>query len=716
MFERLRKSWQRRYLVLDQFMSGKFVTLFAITVVSVLAIFLLLCVLAYLLSGWNAGEVFIQLTNPSIPRGRQSFVDWALLVGINLFGLFVVNGILLTILVNWISNRRERYINGMARYEVINNGDFSVIIGGHPMVARLSKRILAKSKSRYVLIQTSRCPADLRLEIYAEIKDPHEVNRIIIYAGNRTSWHELEELNLVKAQEVYIVGESSDFEGNAHDSLNMKCWQLIRSNIKEPRNLKLPCHVMFDMQSTFQIFQVSDMDIDTSETFRFIPFSLNNIWAQQALGIGKYIAKHNYIPLDGDEGITFDATDRVHLIICGMSRMGIALAIEAAQVAHYPNFNNSAVESPRTLITFIDSDAEKQMYRFTEEFRNLFNLARWRFVKAPSDMYPNGMSWKIYDTVTDIANRTNSIYPWHVPTDDENLCSPFFSGYLGDNIVDIDFEFIEGDPSLPSVRNYISVACSDSVNDGKKSKTTVAICKDDTEEGLASAMYLPNDIYTNALQVLVYQTYSDCLVSALSNGETGEGVNIYSKLRPFGMINECDYENRLDDMLSRYVAYAYQCLDNGTSFYDMYKLHGRREFNRLVNNNWLDMKRDKGKTLMAKRWSNIYSANTFVSKLKSLRLDVSDNIITDQDHVKILAMTEHNRWVVEQILHGATPPDRKYADLLPIEDPELRKYLKSHNMHPDMISNDKLGSTQYYDEEIVKIVPLALWLTTCGDD
>ena len=715
MLDIIKSKWQRRYLVLDQYMSGKFITLFMMTITIVLAIFILFCVLSYFLSGWTAGEVFIQLTNPSVPKGKQSAVDWWLMVGINLFGLFVVNGILLTLLVNWISNRRDRYLNGTARYEVLRKDEFSVIIGGHPMVARLAKRLIEKCDSRYVLIQTSRSPFDLRMEIFSVINNPEWSNRIIIYSGHRTSWHDIEELNLSNAHEVYIVGESEEIDGIAHDSLNMKCWQIIRQNITEPRNLKLPCHVMFNLQCAFHIFQVTDIDIDSSKTFRFIPFSMYDIWAQQALGIGNYPSCHHYLPIDGTGGIMYDSTDRVHLIIYGMSDIGIALAIQASHIAHYPNFNNARTGSPRTLITFIDPDAVNRMHSFREKFRYLFDIARWRTVKAPADDYPKHETWKIYDTVSEISNRTNHNYPWHFPIEDKHLSSPYYGGYLGDNIVDIDFEFIEGNLSLPSVQTYISEACKDSASNGSESKATVAICAEDTAHGLSTAVYLPEDIYNNALQILLYQKHSDSLASALCKGETGDDFNIFAKLKPFGMTNECDYENRVDNRIARYVAFAYVCLDNGESFGDIFRKSGMREFNRLVDQNWLNMSNDKGKTLMAKRWSNTYSANTFSSKLRSVGLKPSENIIEDQDIIRKLSMTEHNRWVMEQLLQGIAPPKREYAEILPIEDQQLRKYLKSRNMHPDIIANEKLGSTQFYDEEIVKIIPLALWLAKHSD-
>ena len=77
-----------------------------------------------------------------------------------------------------------------------------------------------------------------------------------------------------------------------------------------------------------------------------------------------------YCPLDGN-GISSTSKDHVHLVVVGMSKMGIAMAIQAAQVAHYPNFSSGRKDedgnvlrepSPiRTRITFIDNDAENEI-------------------------------------------------------------------------------------------------------------------------------------------------------------------------------------------------------------------------------------------------------------------------------------------------------------------------------------------------------------------
>lgn len=98
-----------------------------------------------------------------------------------------------------------------------------------------------------------------------------------------------------------------------------------------------------------------------------------------------------------------------------------------------------------------------------------------------------------------------------------------------------------------------------------------------------------------------------------------------------------------------------------------------------------------GKSTIAKRWSNLYCANSFDTKVRAAGIDLnSDEDLRDSITISNLAKVEHNRWIMEQLLMGVRPVDRSYADKLPINDKLTRSKLKSQNIHPDLISNEKL--------------------------
>lgn len=691
-----RISWRRRYLTLDRFLSAGFFRLFGLTMISTVTMFCLLYLLSRTISDWSMGEAFLQLSNAGAQSEDVKPDEWVPVVVMNIFGLFIVNGVLVTLLVNWISNRKERYLSGQARYEHVADCGFSVIIGGHKMVAKLAHRLLDDPANEYVLIQTQRKPDLLRREILAEIEDRRKARNIIIYSGDRTSWHELSELNIGKSRQVFIIGEPFHIDGSSHDALNMQCWQLINEHVVGKGGELIPCHIMFEYQSTFSAFQVTDVKAGQSATFRFIPFSIYETWAQQVL----VPYDKRYLPLDGADGIRYASDSRVHLIVVGMSKMGVAMGLEAAHLAHYPNFNNPAVGNPRTLITFVDRNARREMLYMMGRFRELFKLARWRYVEAPNDIIPvRDGGWKIYDTTAEMAVSVNSVYRWHDPMADEDYGSPYYGGYLGDNLIDTDFEFIEGDVSLPSIQRYISDACSD-----PKSKTTIAVCLPIASEAMSVALYFPASVYKDVQQILVQQPESGAIVDAVSGGVDDNDKSKYGVLKPFGMADGCDYPASDDNILPRLVAYAYKCMGEGTTMAERYaETPSEDAFLAEVDKCWLEISDDNGKSAISKRWSNIYCANAFAAKMRSI---ASDSL--SDDDIRVLAEVEHNRWVLEQLLLGARPVDSSFAGQLPIEDPKLRAQLKSGNIHPDIISNSKLGTTQEYDRAISAMIPLAM--------
>lgn len=705
-------------LGLDRLLSMSFLSMFwRIIAASIVAFLAIWGIFWGLGEDWSIGQAFIQLTNPSIGfDNAASWREWASVVIINLFGLFVLNGVLLTLFVNWISNRKDRREKGEARYKLIFKHKFSVIIGGHRIAASLARDLMNAGDIDYIIIQTQRSPERLRREIESEITEKVMAERIIIYAGERTSKHQIEELNLNLANEVYIIGEPNHIDGSSHDALNMQTWNIIKDlytdDTDNTNNKQVACHVMFEYQSTFNAFQFTDLKTVECTTFKFIPFSLYENWAQQVLNCPKDINQsHRYIPLDGLGGLSYSSHQRVHLIVVGMSKMGISLAIEAAHNAHYPNFNNPNAGRPRTLITFIDRNAKQEMLFFMGRFKTLFQLARWRFVKAPEGITPpNDNSWHIYQTQTEMSATGNN--SWHDPLKDQELKSPYcnFSEYLGEDFIDIDFEFIEGDVALPAIQKYISDACADcSANTttvDNSSKTTIAVCLPNAAEAMSASLYFDDSVYENVQQIWVQQSESGALVNSISDGQTGENKNKFRALRPFGMLEQCDYLERSNSLLPKLVAYAYghgpKNLDNE------YKNAGSPdkfiEFINSVCKEWDEISNSNGKSSIAKRWSNIYCANSFDTKIRATKIDLSKaDLLQNDDTINKLAEVEHNRWVIEQLLLGYKPCDPNNNN--PNQD---RNELKSRKIHPDIRSNEKLGDTLEYDKLIAKIIPTAI--------
>lgn len=702
--------WSKRYQTLDILMSGSFrkilVTFLVITGVS----FATLCVLGWVLANygsqesehtWPIWDVFIMLTNPGL-KDKYSDYDAYLMVATNVVGILLVNGLLLTIVVNWVSERRERFLHGKARYDNIKKRKFILILGGHRMIAALVRDLLKKEDIEYVLIQTQRHPESLRKELRSVIDETKRLRDVVIYSGDRVSKSELSLTSPEYAHEIYILGEDPHIDGDSHDALNMQCWHLLNELvITKKHDSKIACHVMFDYLTTLSIFQSVDLNTEQNENLRFVPFGIYELWAQQTLTPSPVAKKYGYLPLDGPEGINYESSKRVHLIIVGASRQGISLLMEAARIAHYPNFNNKNVNRPRTLLTIIDPEAHSELRFLRGRYPALFDLARWRFVDAPTEEYEiKSGTWEIYNTSEQIYKNSNKVYPWNDPFNNAVLNSPYYGDYLGEDFIDIDFEFLKGDITYASVRKYLEMAAEDS-----ESITSLAVCYDNASLSMTTAVFLPKPILEKSLQILVCQPESGDLVKAVSSGNTGENEKEFTRLKPFGMISECDYMWRATDILPRLIAYAYNALDNKSTISEEFeKAESPKSFIEDVNNLWFNMGKAAGKSLIARQWSNIYCANKMRVNIYQKQRSPE---FTDDEVIKY-AQTEHNRWNMEQLLAGFCPVDKSYASMIPIEDKKLKNQLKAKRIHPDLLSNSKLGKAESYDIEIVKVIPFVI--------
>jgi hypothetical protein len=220
------------------------------------------------------------------------------------------------------------------------------------------------------------------------------------------------------------------------------------------------------------------------------------MWAHKLL-ISRSLAPNpsGFLPLEGTEGIGPDSPDHVHLVIEGITPMGIAIALEAAHLGHFPNFFSH--RDCRTRITFVDPEALAGLRRFQADFPGLFTLAHFRYVG-------DGVA-----SVDDVK--------WTVPTGTE---------HLGGDFLDLEFEFIQGDSSFPAIREYLAKVAVDPCT-----RLHATVCLEDAGCAFTSAISLPREVLDNAVQVLVYQKEGDTVADALRWSKESK----YRKIRPFGM-------------------------------------------------------------------------------------------------------------------------------------------------------------------------------------
>lgn len=659
---------------------------------------------------------------------------------ISIFGMFLLNGLLVSSIIGWIDRRKEKWLKGEIKYDkFLKKYAHHVIIGGNDMVAGIVKQLFVTIDGQkdllktYILIQTSRDVENFRRELFSDLTEDQQ-KRVIIYYGSRTSTEDIADLVLENAREVYILGEDTrtdDLE-SYHDTMNMECLKLVSEDIKDVtkyyctedekgrviEDYRLVCRVMFEYQTSFSVFQFSEISNDIKQRVRFKPFNYYEMWAQRVL-ISKEFKKSlkeftSYIPLEG-VGIDRESDNFVHLIIVGMSRAGVALAVEAAHLAHYPNFET---KKKRTRITFIDMNMETEMNFFKGRFQSLFSVARHRYVsESTGSMYH------------DVKK-----YPWINPLKYSLCKSAYYGDYLGDDFIDIEWEFINGSVEHPNVQQYLVDASNNS-----DAKITIASCLSEDNKALAVALYLPRTVYLkdNVQQILVYQRYASSTINLVSNKRFSSAYD--NKLKSFGMVSDGYDVSLVNDaeMIANLVSERYFTMHADIEKYTNRLIAGNYDpcekriaeeiKDKLLKHFELDsdyMKKNDlkvqkiveycekyceenkvrriDKVPVAAWWSNIYNANILWTKLRCINF-IDDGTINELSDIDIwdLANVEHNRWNMEQLLMTYSPLTKEEMfDVLHYHDKPLRNIYKGVMKHSDLCSCNQLkvyGKTFKYD-------------------
>ena len=666
------------------------------------------------------------------------------------FGVILLNGLLISVLIGAFDVRRDRWRSGTLRYDrFLRRNSHYVIIGGSDITQFVVNNIFEEAKKHssklpYILIQTDTDVEELRNHLYSALDDD-EQQRVVIYYGHRTSEEDVAGLVLESAVKVFLLGESGVDETNEsmHDSYSMRCIEHINAYIRRFKEsnpsaevLPLEVNVLFEHQTTFSIYQLSDMQNGLYECINFKPMNYYEMWAQKVL-VSERIGgerESQYIPLEG-EGIAPDSDDYVHLVIVGMSRMGVALGIEATHLAHYPNFET---RHKRTRITFIDSNMEREYNFFRGRFRGFFELARYRYADVSKCSYEAEEQGVYYN-----ENYGKWVEPW-TRSDDEGHS---LYAHLGDDFVDVEWEFINGSVEMPAIQQYMIDAVAQ-----PNAKLTIAICQSEPNSAAASALYLPREVYNSSsvLQVLVYQRYDDSLFSNLSLLKYKTPFN--GLIKPFGMISGMsdiwtfDLRQKWAAMIGEH--YGKESVYTGRYEKEWLKEQGLDKYESLfdyvINSGddapeWVKQNRTKAvqanniynrfvggvnpatlqptierllkqcreqegklnKNITMKAWSNVYNANILWTKLRCVGYKPGAQLSPEQ--VWHLSAVEHARWNMEQLLLSQMPISRDDLAVW-ISSGENRRSIKdlykAERKHPNICSLAMLHSLDkifFYD-------------------
>lgn len=570
-----------------------------------------------------------QWINPFLNHDNFYSIDKSL---VSLVGIFLLSGVLVSVLVSFINRRIDCWNRGELYYK-FSVTKYCAIIGGHDAVPSLASQLVKKHNR--VIIFTNRDIPSFRREVESALQTEKEKQRIVFYYGNRGSKFDLKRLHVERKnlKSIYILGESRVHGGEeaSHDTLNMTCFDYI-ADLRGKNKPLIDCFVFFEYQTTSIIFQKYATE-HQSEALHFIPYNFYELLAQKAIGWGRCL-NHTPVRLDRfdyeqEDYKNHDVDKHVHLVIIGMSRMGLALGLEAIRVCHYPNYaksqllyeyelNDDAIKlmkKRRTRITFIDCNMREEFDLFNSQYLRLMENVTWRYI--------------------DFLNPSNSKF--HQISLNKQMVAP-----------DVELEFINGTIQSSIVLRYMEI-----IKDNEHTALTIASCLPKSNQSVAVVSYLPNSIINKA-EIMVFQPDSIKLVENIK-------INGQSKIKPFGKQSDSvdlSHIEHLEEMAKR-INNVYQ------KSRDKVKYNTLSDFsiNSMAVPNIISLENRYWALDETTRWANRYHASAIWHKWpyiehfsneefedivgQGLSWDIRGKQI-EKLCEGFMARTEHNRWCIEQ--------------------------------------------------------------------
>lgn len=383
---------------------------------------------------------------------------------IYIFGTIAFTGLLISAITNIWRTRAEKFRRGAVSYNFKNH---IVFIGYNNLVSGMIQKICEEDEDARVVVGVEDQASTISDKIKNRLWEKYRKNVVTLKADS-CNREDLERLRVPYAKEVYIIGEHDD-------AYNLKCYRTIYelSLYKSYNKCKMPhCYVNLQSQSTLKLFRTyasaGEIGVDFTNLHAF---SFQDEWASTLL-------------LKDSDRFKIINDYHNHIVIAGMTEIGVFIAQEAVLLCHYPNTH--------TTITFIDDASEIRKKDFIAQHQNLFDHS---------------------------------------------------------DLLDVDFEFVEGNLSDEKVRLNLANHAED-----MSIVVTIAICYDDPQQNIFLGLNLPEKLYgdQNNVCVWIYQPTSGDLGKYLKNSH-------YKNVVTFGMSgNLLDIRNKKNIQIAKRINHYFR--------------------------------------------------------------------------------------------------------------------------------------------------------------
>lgn len=559
-------------------------------------------------------------------------------------GVVLISGVLIAIITNYLRTIGDRYKTGtLDRYHWSNH---TLFLGYDELMIGTLRKVC--NKGHRVVVTVPEAVESVRSKITSFLNEEQE-RYVEVIQCRYTDKNELDKKACVKnASQIFIIGQPDD---PTHDASNLKSLDIIAEHLGEETDIA--AYINIRNRASLSLIQRQGFERENDRKLRRIvnPFNFyENMAANLLTGFDKGKELMTLDFQNNNKNLAKKPRDtRVHLVILGMTEMGMALAREALMVAHYPE--------RRIKITLVDGNAREEMFFFRGRYKELFNECKSTFI----DLDRNRQITEKFDTPDN-------------------------------GLLDIEFEFIQCSIAHPKLMRKIEDWAKE-----ERDILTLAICSNDSPKNMATALYLPR-IYMdgeNSIPVWVYQQGDDSLKEFC-------GHNFYKSIHTFSPSEYGDIEliEGLGVLWAEEVAMAYKKSSNRKDAATEWNQMTQYErWSTLYNVRSMYIKL-RGMGYELKMEDKKVSLFSFTEKE---RTKLSHLNLTEEE-INKLAETEHIRWMADTLTKGFRKTSKKeHEDILTNKD-KKKEFKEKLFAHDNLCSFNELEEEKNYDIDMTNVM------------
>ena len=561
-------------------------------------------------------------------------------------GTIFITGLLIAIITNYLRSLGESYRKGMLdRYNWNNHvlflGYDELMIGTLQNMCKTGMQVVVAVPENVELV---------RSKIMANLTEV-ENSQVEVILCNKTDSDDLCKKACVdKVAYLFFIGQPDD---PTHDASNLKSLDVAAEILGNDTNVI--SYIYIRNRASLSLVQRQGFVGEDAMKLRKIvnPFNFyENIAGKLIAGFesGKTLMNIDYHDEKKNLAVCPDA--KAHLVILGMTEVGMALAREVLMVAHYPK--------RRVTITLVDEKAREEMFFFRGRYKELFKNCNYTF--------------EDYD-------------------DKEKDPDPS----SGDKtLLDVDFEFVQASVAHPKLMKQI-----ETWNKDDKQILTLVICTADSPKNMATALYLPRTLMEgeSAIPVWVYQQGDDSL-KEFSGHEFYNNVHIFSAKEYSGI----DLHDSLEKTWALEVAAAYSRSSGSDSSLKWDEMSHYDRWSSLYNVRSVITKL-RGLGYELKKEDNKVTLWNFAEKEKTK----CSYLDFDSDTIYKIAETEHIRWMTDTFAKGFRKTTEKEQEEIKKDKSLKNKYKKDCFAHNDLRPYAELDEdTAAYDIDMTEAIISAI--------